>query len=78
MKQTVARALREQCNIDFESFLLVAYLGNGKFAYFSGPQALSEEEIRKIFRRDKFLQAQNKTSSSKLWSVAGSPRRYSR
>ncbi len=66
MRQTVARALRESCNIPFESFFLATHLGNGKFAYFSGPRPISEDNIRIIFRRDKFLQIQNRPSSSKF------------
>ena len=66
MRQTVARALRESCNIPFESFFLATHLGNGKFAYFSGPRPISEDDIRAIFKRDKFLQFQNRPSSSKF------------
>ncbi|KAK4123395.1 hypothetical protein N657DRAFT_656640 [Parathielavia appendiculata] len=60
---TVARALREHCNIPFESFFLATHLGGGKFAYFTGPQPILEEDIRKIFRREKFLQFQSRTLS---------------
>jgi hypothetical protein len=63
-QQTVARALREHCNIPFESFFLATHLGGGKFAYFTGPRPMAEEEIRKMFRREKFLQFQNRTQSS--------------
>lgn len=66
MTQTVARALREHCNIPFESFFLATHLGGGKFAYFSGPNPIAEEDIRTMFRREKFLQFQNRTPSSKL------------
>ncbi|KAL2127013.1 hypothetical protein VTI74DRAFT_11475 [Chaetomium olivicolor] len=59
---TVARALKEQCHIPFESFFLVTHMGNGNFAYFSGPRTISEEEIRLMFRREKFLQFQNRAS----------------
>jgi hypothetical protein len=62
--QTVAKALREHCNIPFESFFLATHLGNGKFAYFSGPRPVSEDDVRTIFKREKFLQFQNRPSSS--------------
>ncbi len=65
MMQTVARALREQCNIPFESFFLVAHLGKGHFAYFSGPNSIPENDLNKVFRREKFLQIQKSTSSGK-------------
>ncbi|GAB1320249.1 hypothetical protein MFIFM68171_10459 [Madurella fahalii] len=55
---TVARALREQCHIDYENFFLAVSLKNGQVVYFSGPQPLAEDEIRSMFRRDKFLQYQ--------------------
>lgn len=64
MVQTVARALREHCHIPFESFFLATHLGGGKFAYFQGPRPLSEEEIRIVFRRERFLNFQNSTRSS--------------
>ncbi|AEO68857.1 uncharacterized protein THITE_130193 [Thermothielavioides terrestris NRRL 8126] len=60
--QTVARALREQCNIHFESFFLAIHQGKGNFLCFSGPHTISEEDIRQIFRREKFLQFQNLAS----------------
>ena len=63
--QTVARALREQCNIPFESFFLVAHLGKGHFAYFSGPNSIPENDLNKVFRREKFLQIQKSPSSGK-------------
>ncbi|KAL2188425.1 hypothetical protein L209DRAFT_217342 [Thermothelomyces heterothallicus CBS 203.75] len=59
---TVARALREHCSIPFESFFLAAGLGDGRFAYFSGPNPLPEEDILKVFRRDKFMQFQKGAS----------------
>ncbi|KAL2164205.1 hypothetical protein VTH06DRAFT_3421 [Thermothelomyces fergusii] len=59
---TVARALREYCNIPFESFFLAAGLGDGRFAYFSGPNPIPEEDILKVFRRDKFMQFQKGAS----------------
>ncbi|KAL2017205.1 hypothetical protein VTK56DRAFT_2412 [Thermocarpiscus australiensis] len=63
---TVARALREHCYIDYESFFLAVHLGNGQFAYFSGPNPMLEEQIRRTFRRERFLQTQNRLSSSML------------
>ncbi|KAK3302394.1 uncharacterized protein B0T15DRAFT_303917 [Chaetomium strumarium] len=60
---TVARALRQHCNIPYESFLLAVHLGKGGFVYFSGPNSIPEEDIRKIFNREKFLKYQNSTSS---------------
>jgi hypothetical protein len=43
----------------------VTHRGKGEFAFFSGPNSITEEDTRKIFRRDKFLQTQNPTSLSK-------------
>lgn len=40
-------------------------LKNGQVVYFSGPQSLAEDEIRSMFRRDKFLQYQRGTVLSK-------------
>lgn len=64
--QTVARALREHCNIPFESFFLATHLGHGNFAYFSGPSPIAEENIRKMFMRDKYLKFQERASLSKF------------
>jgi hypothetical protein len=61
--QTVAKALRQHCNIPYESFLLAVHLGRGGFVYFSGPNSIPEEDIRKIFNREKFLKYQNSPSS---------------
>jgi hypothetical protein len=63
--QTVARALREHCNIPFETFFLAAHLGGGKFAYFQGPRPLSEEEIRAVFKRERFLTYSNPARESR-------------
>jgi hypothetical protein len=63
MIQTVARALREHCNIAFESFFLATHLGGGKFAYFTGPHPMSEEDVRKMFRKEAFRQFQHQTPS---------------
>lgn len=71
--QTVGQALREQCHIEHESFFLAVSLGNGNFAYFSGPNPVTEEQVRKMFRRDKFLQSQNGMSPSKPARPAGFP-----
>ncbi|KAJ4288325.1 hypothetical protein N0V88_007363 [Collariella sp. IMI 366227] len=51
-----------QCHIPFKSFFLVTHQGNGKFTYFAGPHAFSEKEIRLMFKREKFLQFQNRAS----------------
>ncbi|KAH6850001.1 hypothetical protein B0I37DRAFT_102204 [Chaetomium sp. MPI-CAGE-AT-0009] len=59
---TVARALREHCHIPFESFFLATHLGNGHFAYFSGPSPIAEGNIPKMFQRDGFLKFQEQAS----------------
>ncbi|KAK3903206.1 hypothetical protein C8A05DRAFT_14822, partial [Staphylotrichum tortipilum] len=61
---TVAEALRDHCNIPFKSFFLATHLGDGKFAYFSGPRVDSEADIHAMFRRNKFLQIMSRAASS--------------
>ncbi|KAJ4286029.1 hypothetical protein N0V88_008144 [Collariella sp. IMI 366227] len=73
---TVARALTEQCHIPFKSFFLVTHLGNGKFAYFASPRAVSQEEIRLMFKREKFLQFQNRASPVESQSRAHEDNHY--
>ncbi|KAK3903330.1 hypothetical protein C8A05DRAFT_14709, partial [Staphylotrichum tortipilum] len=60
----VAKALQDHCNIPFQSFFLATHLGDGKFAYFSGPRVDSEADIHAMFRRDKFLQIMSRAASS--------------
>ncbi|KAK3902533.1 hypothetical protein C8A05DRAFT_33763 [Staphylotrichum tortipilum] len=59
---TVAKALQDHCNIPFQSFFLATHLGDGKFAYFSGPRVDSEADIHAMFRRDKFLQIMSRAA----------------
>ncbi|KAK4236406.1 hypothetical protein C8A03DRAFT_35713 [Achaetomium macrosporum] len=73
---TVARALRQHCNIPYESFLLAVHLGREGFVYFSGPNSIPEEDIRKIFHREKFLKYQNLTSSRENLSRTHENHRY--
>ncbi|KAL2261993.1 hypothetical protein VTK26DRAFT_2797 [Humicola hyalothermophila] len=54
----------EQCNIPFKSFFLATHLGNGNFAYFTGPNPIGENDIRQMFRREKFLKFQRRTPTS--------------
>jgi hypothetical protein len=56
--------LRDHCHIPFESFFLAAHQGGGKFVYYAS-NSMSEEDIRKVFRRDKFLQFQHQGTTGK-------------
>ncbi len=60
----MARALRELCNIPYKSFFLAAHMGEGDFAYFTGPHIDSDAEIHTVFRRDRYLQMMNRAASS--------------
>ncbi len=56
--QTVATLLQNHCSIPSESYFLAAHMGKGKFAFFAGPHRIPEEDLGKVFRREKFLQLQ--------------------
>ncbi|KAK3357107.1 hypothetical protein B0T25DRAFT_147256 [Lasiosphaeria hispida] len=60
---TIGRALREQCNINYQSYFLAVLTEEGEVAYFSGPENLPNEEIPRIFQMQKFLHWQKRATS---------------
>ncbi|KAL2262848.1 hypothetical protein VTK26DRAFT_9296 [Humicola hyalothermophila] len=60
---TVGRALREHCGLEFSGFLLALNKGNGEFSFICGPDPISEEDLRRIFNRSKYLQTMDRIAT---------------
>lgn len=58
--QTIPNALRDYCHIHAQSFFLAVDTGGGNMVYYGGPHPFSEDQISKMFSRNKFLQLQSK------------------
>ncbi|KAJ4304166.1 hypothetical protein N0V88_001776 [Collariella sp. IMI 366227] len=46
--------------IPLKSYFLATYLGKGNFAYFTSPRKVDDEDVRLMFKREKFLQFMNR------------------
>ncbi|KAK3940372.1 hypothetical protein QBC46DRAFT_126982 [Diplogelasinospora grovesii] len=60
---TIDTALREQCNINYQTYFLAAFLDDGTWAFFSGPNRIPDSAIPKIFQKNQFLQLQKRSAS---------------
>ncbi|KAK0732833.1 hypothetical protein B0T21DRAFT_290847 [Apiosordaria backusii] len=55
---TVSGALREVCHINHTCFFLAAFLENGELAFFAGPENVDNQDARRMFNMNIFLQYQ--------------------
>lgn len=71
-RQPIDRALREQCQINAQTYFLAVVTDDGTTAYFSGPENLPQEAIPGIFNMRKFLHHQKRAGTCKLTAALSS------